>query len=118
MQERVHRINYDQLGAHSLEPVVKDSQDTFDGEVAGNYRFRIQTRIHEVELFFLLEPSQVPSQAPGVLTHGRGAFLKHNDNAWLTSTGAVKQTLQRHHALAAAGAAVDKRHAPGGQAAA
>jgi hypothetical protein len=36
MQERVHGINYDDLGAHGLDSVVKDSQDAFDREVAGD----------------------------------------------------------------------------------
>jgi hypothetical protein len=52
------------------------------------------------------------------LTRGRGAFLEHNQNARLASTGAMEQALQAHDAFAAPGTTAEKRHAPGGQASA
>ena len=96
MQERVHGIDHDELGVHGLDPLIENRQQARDGELAGNNPGRIQTRFHQTEFVFLLQPRQVQSTAPGILTDGRGPLLEHHQNARLTRLGAMQQALQAH----------------------
>ena len=34
LQERVHCINKDKLGTHGLDPLIEESQQSIDGELA------------------------------------------------------------------------------------
>ena len=111
LQQNVHRVEHDAAGAHGLDLVSEHGQQPLDGEVAGHHGLGIHACVQEAELVSLLERRQVPSPAPGVLTHGGRAFLEHHQNARRAGEGPVEQALQAHDALPAPRTAADQRHA-------